>query len=230
MEHERTCMKAIGCGRLLWTSVRNPRKICHVKSFRETWLLGLRHRPLQLVATASASITLFPIEARFLLLIRASATMAAHQSRPQSASDVILEMYAAINRSDSAAVGEFLAEDVVYDDLHIFEEPMHGRAEVLNFFNKFFEKSGSQLVFILDGITRNDPTCCGIMWHMAHLFSVGTVEHKGDHFPCSRGCSFYRFENRNGKLQLVYGRDIQEPAKKHGLAGLEAIRSVLDQR
>ncbi|KAH7442278.1 hypothetical protein KP509_03G079900 [Ceratopteris richardii] len=90
----------------------------------------------------------------------------------------------------------------------------------MNFLNKFWENCGTKLNFILDGITTNDPTCCGIMWHM---------EHKGDHFPCSKGCSFYKFENRNGKLKLVYGRDVMEPVHKHGLGGLEAIKGVLDR-
>ncbi|KAH7442281.1 hypothetical protein KP509_03G080200 [Ceratopteris richardii] len=146
--------------------------------------------------------------------------MATNRAKPQSPSEAVLEMYAAFNRADPATVAEIIAEDVVYEDLHIFEAPMRGRAEAMNFFNKFWENCGTKLHFIVDGITTNDPTCCGVMWHM---------EHKGSHFPYSKGCSFYKFENTNGKLKLVYGRDVMEPAKKHGLGGLGAIKGVLDQ-
>lgn len=135
----------------------------------------------------------------------------------KSGSDVVREFYAGINRRDLDFVRDLIAEDCVYEDL-VFPRPFSGRQAILEFFSKFTDAVGSDLQFVIDDISSEDPVCVGVTWHL---------EWRGKPFPFSKGCSFYRLIVSNGKRQIIYGRDSVEPAVKPGNVALVVIKAVV---
>ncbi|GAV64524.1 SnoaL_2 domain-containing protein [Cephalotus follicularis] len=134
----------------------------------------------------------------------------------KSGSDVVRGFYQGINGHDVVAVEDLIADNCVYEDL-TFPSPFVGRKEVMEFFKKFLNTTSRDLQFVIDDISAGDSSCVGVTWHL---------EWKGNPFPFSKGCSFYRLQVMNGKRQIVYGRDIVEPAIKLGDTALVAIRGV----
>lgn len=134
----------------------------------------------------------------------------------ESASTLVRKFYGGINSRDLDSVEQLIAENCVYEDL-VFPQPFVGRKAILNFFKKFTESVGSDLQFVIDDISQEDSSAVGVTWHL---------EWRGRPFPFSKGCSFYRMEVVNGQRQILYGRDIVEPAVKPGEAALVAIRGV----
>ncbi|XP_031249116.1 uncharacterized protein LOC116106949 [Pistacia vera] len=132
------------------------------------------------------------------------------------AADVVRRFYEGINGRDLVSVKELIADNCVYEDL-IFPQPFVGRKAILDFFKKFSDSISSDLQFVIDDISTEDSSAVGVTWHL---------EWKGKQFPFSKGCSFYRLEVVNGKRQIIYGRDIVEPAIKPGESALGIIRAV----
>lgn len=151
---------------------------------------------------------------------RTSAVVAASAAaKGGAAAEVVREFYEGVNRRDLAAVAPLIAEGCVYEDL-VFPRPMVGRDRVLGFFGDFMGSVSPDLRFVIDDISGDDPSAVGVTWHL---------EWKGRPFPFSRGCSFYRCQpdpQRQGMIQIVYGRDCVEPATKPGELALVAIRGV----
>ncbi|KAK9134869.1 hypothetical protein Syun_014199 [Stephania yunnanensis] len=133
----------------------------------------------------------------------------------ESASGVVKRFYRGINGRDLSSVEELIADDCVYEDL-IFPRPFVGRKDILNFFRKFINSISGDLQFIIDDIAE-DFLAVGVTWHL---------EWRGRPFPFSKGCSFYRLVEENGKKQIVYGRDSVEPSFKPGESALVAIKGV----
>ncbi|XP_021288590.1 LOW QUALITY PROTEIN: uncharacterized protein LOC110419804 [Herrania umbratica] len=132
------------------------------------------------------------------------------------ATEVVTRFYAGINARDLASVEPLIAEKCVYEDL-IFPRPFVGRKAILDFFKSFIDSISMDLQFVIDDISAEDSCAVGVAWHL---------EWKGRAFPFSKGCSFYRLEMVDGKRQIIYGRDVVEPAIKPGEAALGAIRAV----
>ncbi|KAG8378530.1 hypothetical protein BUALT_Bualt08G0146600 [Buddleja alternifolia] len=134
----------------------------------------------------------------------------------ESASNVVRKFYEGINRRDLVSVEDLIAFNCIYDDL-VFPRPFVGRKEILDFFKQFMDSISADLQFAIDDISEEDTSAVGVTWHL---------EWKGKPFPFSKGCSFYRLSVVNGQRQIVYGRDIVEPAIKPGETALVAIRGV----
>lgn len=153
-------------------------------------------------------------------------TAPSSQSDPMAADDfshgpapgfsVVEEFYACINRRDFDSVQDLIAEDCVYDDL-VFPKPFIGRKAIVDFFKKFTTAVGTDLQFVIDDISREDPVCVGVTWHL---------EWSGKPFPFSKGCSFYRLTTIHGQPQIIYARDSVEPALKPGDSVLVIIKAV----
>lgn len=133
-----------------------------------------------------------------------------------SASDVVRNFYAGINRHDLSSVEGLIARNCVYEDL-VFPRPFVGRKAILEFFQEFIDYISTDLQFVIDAISEEDSTAVGVTWHL---------EWKGKPFPFSKGCSFYRLEVVNGIRQITYARDCVEPAFKPGESALTIIRGV----
>ncbi|CAA6668149.1 unnamed protein product [Spirodela intermedia] len=146
----------------------------------------------------------------------ASASSSSVSLEVSPGSTVVREFYDRINRRDVASVGPLISDDCVYEDL-IFSSPFVGRKAILDFFKKFMESVSSDLQFVIDDISSDDSSAIGVTWHL---------EWQGRTFPFSKGCSFYRLEVVDGKRQIVYGRDLVEPAIKPGEMALVLIRAV----
>ncbi|KAI5064967.1 hypothetical protein GOP47_0019662 [Adiantum capillus-veneris] len=129
---------------------------------------------------------------------------------------IVEEFYACINRRDFDSVKDLIAEDCVYEDL-VFPKPFVGRKAIIEFFQKFTAAVSSDLQFVIDDISREDPFCVGVTWHL---------EWTGKAFPFSKGCSFYRLTMNHGRQQIIYARDCVEPAVKPGDSVLVVIRAV----
>ncbi|KAE8733664.1 Gag protease polyprotein [Hibiscus syriacus] len=140
----------------------------------------------------------------------------ASKPHDQDAAEVVRRFYAGINGRDLASVEPLIAEKCVYEDL-IFPHPFTGRKEILEFFKSFMDSISKDLQFAIEDISGEDSSAVGVTWHL---------EWKGKVFPFSKGCSFYRLEIVDGKRQIVYGRDVVEPAIKPGKTALGAIRAV----
>ncbi|KAK8542818.1 hypothetical protein V6N13_136635 [Hibiscus sabdariffa] len=140
----------------------------------------------------------------------------ASEPHVQDAAEVVRRFYAGINGRDLASVEPLIAEKCVYEDL-IFPRPFVGRKEILEFFKSFMDSISKDLQFAIDDISAEDSSAVGVTWHL---------EWKGKVFPFSKGCSFYRLEMVDGTRQIVYGRDVVEPAIKPGKTALGAIRAV----
>ncbi|XVF18242.1 hypothetical protein REPUB_Repub11eG0004500 [Reevesia pubescens] len=138
------------------------------------------------------------------------------QSEKDDAAEVVRRFYAGINGRDLASVELLIAEKCVYEDL-IFPRPFVGRKAILEFFKSFIDSISKDLQFVIDDISTEDSSAIGVTWHL---------EWKGKPFPFSKGCSFYRLEMVDGKRQIIYGRDVVEPAIKPGEAALGAIKAV----
>lgn len=134
----------------------------------------------------------------------------------RSASQVVRDFYHGINRRDLTSVEALIAENCVYEDL-IFSRPFVGRKDILLFFKKFNDSISKDLQFVIDDISTEDSSALGVLWHL---------EWKGKEFPFSKGCSFYRLVDVDGKKQIIYARDSVEPAFKPGELALTAIRGV----
>ncbi|KAK9109996.1 hypothetical protein Sjap_018056 [Stephania japonica] len=132
-----------------------------------------------------------------------------------SASDVVRRFYNGINGRDLSSVEKLIADGCVYEDL-IFPRPFVGRKDILNFFRKFINSISGDLQFVIDDIAE-DFLAVGVTWHL---------EWRGRSFPFSKGCSFYRLVEVNGKKQIIYGRDSVEPSFKPGELALVAIKGV----
>ncbi|KAH7276646.1 hypothetical protein KP509_39G016200 [Ceratopteris richardii] len=129
---------------------------------------------------------------------------------------VVEEFYACVNRRDFQSARELFAEDCIYDDL-VFPKPFMGREAIVDFFSKFMTAIGPDLQFVVEDISRKDPYCVGVTWHL---------ELNGKRFPFSKGCSFYRLRTVNGRQEIIYARDSVEPALKAGDSVLVVIRAV----
>ncbi|GMJ11369.1 hypothetical protein HRI_004806100 [Hibiscus trionum] len=140
----------------------------------------------------------------------------ASKPHDQDAAEVVRRFYAGINGRDLASVEPLIAENCVYEDL-IFPRPFVGRKEIVEFFKSFMDSISKDLQFAIDDISAEDSSAVGVTWHL---------EWKGKAFPFSKGCSFYRLQMVDGKRQIVYGRDVVEPAIKPGKTALGAIRAV----
>ncbi|XP_022717832.1 uncharacterized protein LOC111276354 [Durio zibethinus] len=138
------------------------------------------------------------------------------ESQDDDGAEVVRRFYAGINGHDLASVELLIAEKCVYEDL-IFPRPFVGRKAILEFFKSFIDSISMDLQFAIDDISAEDSSAVGVTWHL---------EWKGKAFPFSKGCSFYRLEMLEGKRQIIYGRDVVEPAIKPGEAALGAIRAV----
>ncbi|OMP04052.1 hypothetical protein COLO4_09994 [Corchorus olitorius] len=132
------------------------------------------------------------------------------------AAEIVRSFYGGINRRDLASVEPLIAEKCVYEDL-IFPRPFVGRQAILDFFKSFMDSISKDLQFVIDDISAEDSSAVGVTWHL---------EWRGKAFPFSKGCSFYRLEMVDGQRQIIYGRDVVEPAIKPGEAALGAIRAV----
>ncbi|KAK9995095.1 hypothetical protein SO802_024798 [Lithocarpus litseifolius] len=134
----------------------------------------------------------------------------------ESAEEVVRKFYDGINGRDLASVEDLIASNCVYEDL-IFATPFVGRKEILQFFKKFTDSTFIDLQFVIDDLSSEDSSAVGVTWHL---------DWRKRPFPFSKGCSFYRLEVVNKKRQIIYGRDIVEPAIKPGEAALVVIRGV----
>ncbi|XP_076916372.1 uncharacterized protein LOC143576064 [Bidens hawaiensis] len=132
------------------------------------------------------------------------------------ASDVVRRFYEGINSRNLSTVVDLIAHDCVYEVL-VFPQPIVGRKAILEFFEKFIYTISQDLQFVIDDISGEDTSAVGVTWHL---------EWKGKPFPFSKGCSFYRLKVVDGCRQIIYGRDIVEPAVKPGDFALVAIRGV----
>ncbi|XVF79449.1 hypothetical protein PTKIN_Ptkin14bG0223900 [Pterospermum kingtungense] len=154
---------------------------------------------------------------RSLIKVSSSSSSSSENRRSQTVTEDPVELvrsfYAGINRHDLASVGLLIAENCVYEDL-MFSHPFRGRKAFLEAYKKFIDSTSMDLQLVIDDITSStnmDSSTVGAAWHF---------EWKGKIFPYSKGCSFYRLEMVDGKLQIVYGRDIVEPSIKLGEAAL----------
>ncbi|KAM3729432.1 hypothetical protein ACB098_12G011400 [Castanea mollissima] len=134
----------------------------------------------------------------------------------ESAEEVVRKFYDGINGRDLASVEDLIASNCVYEDL-IFATPFVGRKEILQFFKKFTDSISIDLQFVIDDLSTEDSSAVGVTWHL---------DWRKRPFPFSKGCSFYRLEVVNKKRQIIYGRDVVEPAIKPGEAALVVIRGV----
>ncbi|KAM3681615.1 hypothetical protein ACJW31_12G011000 [Castanea mollissima] len=134
----------------------------------------------------------------------------------ESAEEVVRKFYDGINSRDLASVEDLIASNCVYEDL-IFATPFVGRKEILQFFKKFTDSISIDLQFVIDDLSTEDSSAVGVTWHL---------DWRKRPFPFSKGCSFYRLEVVNKKRQIIYGRDVVEPAIKPGEAALVVIRGV----
>ncbi|XWS10733.1 hypothetical protein CRYUN_Cryun38cG0023200 [Craigia yunnanensis] len=139
-----------------------------------------------------------------------TAVIVPSQSQDEEAAEVVRRFYAGINSRDLASVELLIAEKCVYEDL-IFPRPFVGRKAILDFFKSFIDSISKDLQFVIDDISSEDSSAVGVTWHL---------EWKRKAFPFSKGCSFYRLEMVDDKRQIIYGRDVVEPAIKPGEAAL----------
>lgn len=148
----------------------------------------------------------------------AAATAARHpRGEPggeTTAADCVLGFYAAINARDIDGALTRIAEDCLYEDM-IYSAPFRGRQAVKQHFESVLSVFPPELTFAIDDISRNDAEAVGMTWH---------VEMEGRRFPFSRGCSFYRCAARDGRLQIIYARDIPEHSTKPGAAALIILK------
>ncbi|CAM6089252.1 unnamed protein product [Calypogeia fissa] len=136
---------------------------------------------------------------------------------PRRAADIVQEFYDKINQRDYMSVANLFTVDCEYEDFN-YAETTRGREEVLKFFEKVMSSFGTELKFVIDDMTRDDPNAVGVIWHL---------DWRGKAFPFSRGCSFYRcVVNSAGERQIRFARDIVEPATKPGDVSMVALRLV----
>lgn len=146
------------------------------------------------------------------------ADAASTSSKPRTATEAALAYYTAYNEKRIDKVMELIAPNCYYEDL-VYEDPFVGRGQIGAYFKKIGELVPPDIKFCVEDITDGDPKKCGVRWH------VEIEDERGDavQFPFSRGCSFYEV---NDQGQIVFARDIVEPAIKPGSAALSGISVV----
>ncbi|CAL5220468.1 g2491 [Coccomyxa viridis] len=115
------------------------------------------------------------------------------------------------NAGDVDGVMELMDPNAQYHDM-IYLEPFKGAKEVRRYFDKVTSIVPGDLKFCVEDITDGDPRKVGVKWH---------VELNGYEFPFSRGASFYEVTEQG---QILYGRDLVEPAVKPGSSALLALK------
>lgn len=96
--------------------------------------------------------------------------------------------------------------------------------DILLFFKKFNDSISKDLQFVIDDISTEDSSALGVLWHLGNVtlsyaafvlpfifgFWCGSdyclkfiTEWKGKEFPFSKGCSFYRLVDVDGKKQIM---------------------------
>ncbi|KAL4437246.1 hypothetical protein ABPG75_004385 [Micractinium tetrahymenae] len=143
---------------------------------------------------------------------------AASSGRVMTASEVATAYYSAWNDKRMDDVLSLMAPDVIYQDL-IYEDPFVGREALAAYFKKIETLVPKDIKFCVEDITEGDPRRCGVRWHVEIADESGTSVQ----FPFSRGVSFYETNNQG---QIVFARDIVEPAIKPGGASLGGISVV----
>ncbi|EFN53111.1 hypothetical protein CHLNCDRAFT_9491, partial [Chlorella variabilis] len=136
----------------------------------------------------------------------------------RTAREAALAYYDSYNSKQMGAVLELIAEDCVYEDL-IYQDPFVGRAAIAAYFRKIEALVPPDIKFCVEDITEGDPRRCGVRWHVEIADDSG----RATEFPFSRGVSFYEV---NDLGQIVFARDIVEPAIKPGAAALSGISVV----
>eukprot|EP01025_Chloroclados_australasicus_P005986 TRINITY_DN11972_c0_g1_i2.p2 TRINITY_DN11972_c0_g1~~TRINITY_DN11972_c0_g1_i2.p2 ORF type:complete len:451 (+),score=53.54 TRINITY_DN11972_c0_g1_i2:91-1353(+) len=130
-----------------------------------------------------------------------------------SAKDVVINYYTAYNKRDFSKAVEYIADDCVYEDL-IYEYPFEGKEAIKEYFKKVAKLVPDDLKFEIEDIPEGDPRKVGVQWYTSI---------DGKFFPFSRGCSFYR---TNDKGQIVFARDIVEPQSKPGASTLNLLNAI----
>ncbi|XP_002980066.2 uncharacterized protein LOC9649607 [Selaginella moellendorffii] len=138
-----------------------------------------------------------------------------HCGRLGAAKDTVRQFYSAINHRQLEIAGDLIASDCVYEDL-VFSKPFVGRKAIIELFETFTSSVGPEVSFVIDEISDGNLSV-GVTWHL---------DWRGNVFPFSKGCSFYRCEDVSGDYKIVYGRDIVEPAFKINSVALKAIGAV----
>lgn len=88
---------------------------------------------------------------------------ASRRSSTVTAREVALAYYENYNKKDIGKVLEFIADDVVYEDL-IYQEPFRGRAAVAAYFDKIERLVPKDIKFVVEDITDGDPRRVGVRW------------------------------------------------------------------
>jgi ketosteroid isomerase-like protein len=137
------------------------------------------------------------------------------QETTATAKQVALNYYTNYNARNMPAVASLIADDCIYEDL-VYAAPFQGKTSITGYLKKVEEWIPDDIIFVVEDITGDGSVdACGVTWHVE--FKNGTT------LPFSRGASFYRINNQG---QIVYARDIVEPAFKPGSGALKAISLI----
>jgi len=135
----------------------------------------------------------------------------------EDCADVAMRYFEAWNRREMDVAADQFAEDGIYEDL-VYPDAFRDRDSFKRHLERVRDRVPPSVQFVVDGISRGDEQFTGVAWH---------VEIQGRSFPNTRGASFYRCKRcQDGRLRLVYGRDLVEPASKPGDTSLFILSLV----
>ena len=118
-----------------------------------------------------------------------------------------------MNRRDVDFALEQFSDDIFFQDM-LFQEPIRGKAQLREHFERCLSGFPAGLLFVIDEISIDaGDGRSGAYWHCE------TPD--GKPFPFSRGLSFYKVDAAG---KLCFAREIPEPATKPGSSGLALAR------
>ncbi|KAK9944037.1 hypothetical protein M0R45_009621 [Rubus argutus] len=136
---------------------------------------------------------------------------------PPSVLELAKDFYRAINSKDINQLEPLLADDCQYQDL-VFYVPFEGKKEgVIPFFAKMMDAMGPNVHFVIDNATEGAKLTASVIWHL---------EWKDKVVPFATGCTFFEYEEFEGRLLLRKATGMAEMPFKPG----EIILKFLSRR
>ncbi|KAM2075254.1 hypothetical protein ACFX1T_038159 [Malus domestica] len=133
-----------------------------------------------------------------------------------SPSDTIKQFYRCMNEKNLKQLRDHISEDCYIEECS-FHTPLHGKKEVMSFFEQLTAGMGQNVKFILRHVCEGDELTAAANWHM---------EWKNKQIPFTRGCSFFECSKEGDKIIIKKAQIVIESPIKPGTLVLSMLKTV----
>ncbi|KAL1830480.1 hypothetical protein ACET3Z_000131 [Daucus carota] len=134
-------------------------------------------------------------------------------------SDTVEQFYECINYKNVTKLGQFLANDCVYEDFS-FPKPFQGKKEVLNYFQQLTKSMGDNIEFNAEIISKgeeDDHFTIAVYWYL---------DWNKIQIPFTKGFSIFILSKREARPLINKAQVVIEPPLKPGSLALNLLKIV----